>query len=177
MFPSTQRQPSSECGHEDTAHQLAVHADGSTRLLFPQEDVDAIAKGVDALNAHPIKPAGRPELLWRDRASLLGQTMRTHGPAMKTLFFGADELEQWCVVPSDGERRRPADRERTSSPTLQTLQEPILLQPWVCVRGGGFANPNPDSKAARATQDGHGARRGVRDARGHVHPDAQQLGR
>jgi hypothetical protein len=27
------------------------------------------------------------------------------------------------------------------SPTLQTLQYPILLPPWVCFRGG-FPNPN-----------------------------------
>jgi hypothetical protein len=27
------------------------------------------------------------------------------------------------------------------SPTLQTLQDPILLQPWLCFRGGGFPNP------------------------------------
>ena len=25
------------------------------------------------------------------------------------------------------------------SPTLQTLQDPILLLPWVCFRGGGFS--------------------------------------
>jgi hypothetical protein len=28
------------------------------------------------------------------------------------------------------------------SPTLLTLQEPILLLPWVCFRGGGFPNPS-----------------------------------
>jgi hypothetical protein len=27
------------------------------------------------------------------------------------------------------------------SSTLQTLQDPILLLPWVCFRGGGFPNP------------------------------------
>lgn len=44
-----------------------------------------------------IKPAGRPELLWRDRASSLGQSMRAAGPELKLLFLGADELETWCV--------------------------------------------------------------------------------
>jgi hypothetical protein len=47
-----------------------------------------------------IKPAGRPELLWRDRASSLGQSMRAAGPQLKLLFFGADELETWCVCVS-----------------------------------------------------------------------------
>jgi hypothetical protein len=47
-----------------------------------------------------IKPAGRPELLWRDRASSLGQAMREAGPQMKLLFVGADELETWCVCVS-----------------------------------------------------------------------------
>jgi hypothetical protein len=27
------------------------------------------------------------------------------------------------------------------SPTMQALQDPILLLPWVCFRGGGFSNP------------------------------------
>jgi hypothetical protein len=31
------------------------------------------------------------------------------------------------------ERRHPTGHERTGSPTLQTLQEPILLLPWVWV--------------------------------------------
>jgi hypothetical protein len=39
------------------------------------------------------------------------------------------------------ERRHATGRERLGSPTLQTLQEPILLLPWVCFRGGGFPNP------------------------------------
>jgi hypothetical protein len=32
-------------------------------------------------------------------------------------------------------------RERMGSPTLQTHQDPILLLPWLCSRGGGFPNP------------------------------------
>ena len=42
-------------------------------------------------------------------------------------------------------------RERMGSPTLQTHQDPILLLPWLCSRGGGFPNPrysvskHPDS--------------------------------
>jgi hypothetical protein len=36
------------------------------------------------------------------------------------------------------ERRHPTGRSRTGSPTLQKLQDPILLLPWVCFRGGGF---------------------------------------
>jgi hypothetical protein len=40
-------------------------------------------------------------------------------------------------------------RERMCSPTLQTLQDPILLLPWVCFEGssGGFPNPNPEVRA------------------------------
>jgi hypothetical protein len=36
------------------------------------------------------------------------------------------------------ERRHPTGRGRKGSPTLQTLQDPILLLPWVCSQGGGF---------------------------------------
>jgi hypothetical protein len=32
-------------------------------------------------------------------------------------------------------------REGMVTPTLQTLQEPILLTPWVYFRGHGFPNP------------------------------------
>ena len=39
------------------------------------------------------------------------------------------------------ERRHRTGRERMSSPTLDTLQDPILLTPWLCFRGGGFPNP------------------------------------
>ena len=38
------------------------------------------------------------------------------------------------------ERCQPKDRERMDSPTLQTLQEPILRPSWVCFRDG-FPNP------------------------------------
>ena len=43
-------------------------------------------------------------------------------------------------VPSVGavECFHPTGRERMVTPTLQTLQDPILLLPWVCFRGGGF---------------------------------------
>jgi hypothetical protein len=34
------------------------------------------------------------------------------------------------------ERRHPTGRERMGSPTLQTLQDPILLLSWLCFRGG-----------------------------------------
>jgi hypothetical protein len=30
------------------------------------------------------------------------------------------------------------------SPTLQTLQDPILLLPWVCFRGGGPPSPGEE---------------------------------
>jgi hypothetical protein len=48
------------------------------------------------------------------------------------------------------ERRHPTGRERMSSPTLKTLQDPILLLPWVCFRRSGFPNPSfrPSSMAA-----------------------------
>ena len=35
--------------------------------------------------------------------------------------------------------RKQQDKQvRMGSPTLQALQEPILLTPWLCFRGGGF---------------------------------------
>jgi hypothetical protein len=39
------------------------------------------------------------------------------------------------------ERRLYIDRERMGSPTLQTLEYPILLPPSLCFRGGGFPKP------------------------------------
>ena len=58
------------------------------------------------------------------------------------------------------ERRHPTGRERMSSPTLQTLQDPILRLPRLCFRGGGFPNPlAEDSIGGRAGTD---AREGVR---------------
>jgi hypothetical protein len=45
------------------------------------------------------------------------------------------------------ECRHPTGRERMGSPTLKTLQDPILPLPWVCFRGGGF--PNPQRRARR----------------------------
>jgi hypothetical protein len=40
------------------------------------------------------------------------------------------------------QRRHLTGRERIGQPTLQTLQDPILLLPWLCFRGGGFPNSN-----------------------------------
>jgi Ca2+-binding EF-hand superfamily protein len=43
------------------------------------------------------------------------------------------------------ERRHPTGRERTGSPTLQMLQDPILLTPWVRFRGSRWLpKPKPD---------------------------------
>ena len=52
-------------------------------------------------------------------------------------------LRRYCKLevrsPAEGpELRHRTGRERTSSPTLQTLQDPILPLSWVCFRGGGF---------------------------------------
>jgi hypothetical protein len=38
------------------------------------------------------------------------------------------------------ERHHPTGGERMVTPILQTLQNPILLMPWLCFRGG-FPNP------------------------------------
>jgi hypothetical protein len=35
--------------------------------------------------------------------------------------------------------------------TLQTLQDPILLLPWLSFRGGGFPNPKGEAWAAHAS--------------------------
>jgi hypothetical protein len=40
------------------------------------------------------------------------------------------------------QQSHPTDRVRLGAPTLQTLQDPILLTPWLCFRAGGFPNPN-----------------------------------
>ena len=40
----------------------------------------------------------------------------------------------------EAERRHPTGREIMNSPTRLTLQDPILLTPWLYFRGGGFPN-------------------------------------
>jgi hypothetical protein len=51
---------------------------------------------------------------------------------------------QFPIPPSGGEgfgsaeRRHLTGRERTGSPTLQTLQYPILLLPWLCFEAAAF---------------------------------------
>jgi hypothetical protein len=52
------------------------------------------------------------------------------------------------------ERRHPTGRERMGSPTLQTLQEPILPTPWVCFRGGGQTLTFPWSMRASSPAAG-----------------------
>ena len=47
------------------------------------------------------------------------------------------------------ERRHPTNRERMGSPTLQTLQDPILMLPWVCFRGA-FQTQNRDTGPLQA---------------------------
>jgi hypothetical protein len=42
----------------------------------------------------------------------------------------------------------PTGRKRMGSPTLQTLQEPILLTPWLSFRRGGFPNPEGTCKTS-----------------------------
>jgi hypothetical protein len=53
-----------------------------------------------------------------------------HPRATLHLGLGAFGFQQrrWRAA----ERRHPTDRERMGSPTLQTLQDPILLGAWVC---------------------------------------------
>jgi hypothetical protein len=49
-------------------------------------------------------------------------------------FYAAECLRQVS--------ERPPHRPREDgSPTLQTLQDPILLSPWLFYRGGGFPKP------------------------------------
>jgi hypothetical protein len=50
------------------------------------------------------------------------------------------------------------------SPTMQTLQDPILLLPWLCFRGGGF--PNPREPTAAASDGFHSLR--AADCRGNI---------
>ena len=66
-------------------------------------------------------------------------------PGLQVLVPGRSRAEARCAQGVGGEQQRIANpwaRERTGSPTLQTLHEPILLLPWVCLRGGGFSNPS-----------------------------------
>jgi hypothetical protein len=53
---------------------------------------------------------------------------------------GSPRFQRFSFQP----RHRPG-RERMGSPTLQTLQDPILLLAWLCFRGGGFRIPNSAS--------------------------------
>jgi hypothetical protein len=61
---------------------------------------------------------------------------RTHHVTRQPWGFGFQK-RRWRAA----ERGHPTDRESMGSLTLQTHQDPILLPPWLCFRGGGFPNP------------------------------------
>jgi hypothetical protein len=56
----------------------------------------------------------------------------------------ARSLQSMEIASGEQQRRHRTDRESMDSTTLQTLQDPILLLPWVCFRGGGFPNTGFD---------------------------------
>jgi hypothetical protein len=60
----------------------------------------------------------------------------------------------------------PTGRERTGSPTLQKLREPISLLRSVCFRGGGFPSPKVWGCCVCASQAGRGLSPGARRRRG-----------
>jgi hypothetical protein len=74
-----------------------------------------------------------------DAKSSLGAAKSSLGAAASSLgaanifqtLFGFQQ-RRWRAA----ERRHPTGRERMVTPILQTLQDPILLTPWVCFRGG-----------------------------------------
>jgi hypothetical protein len=55
------------------------------------------------------------------------------------------------------ERLHSTGRERMGSATLQPHQDPVLLLPWVCVRGDGFPNPSPFAEVTQAQRQKGGA--------------------
>ena len=65
----------------------------------------------------------------------------------RRLGFGFQQ-HQWRAA----ERRHPTDRERMVSPTLRTLQDPILLLPWLCFRGDNSPKTQPRDAEAALTQ-------------------------
>jgi hypothetical protein len=77
----------------------------------------------------------RKEHFWMGKpgvnvAIILGRQVRQTPPYAKVPISSSFSGEQ-------KDRRHPG-RERMGSSTTEALQEPILLLPWVCFRGGGF---------------------------------------
>jgi hypothetical protein len=70
------------------------------------------------------------------------------------------------------ERRHPTGRERMGQSTSQTLQDPILLLPWLCFRGGGKGGALTSHGWELAGSRAAGERRGglVRAACPPAHP-------
>jgi hypothetical protein len=71
------------------------------------------------------------------------------------------------VESREAECRHPTGRERTGSPTLQTLQDPILLLQWLCFLVAAFRTlvkvcPHPPAAAPLSPSDASGATHSLR---------------
>jgi hypothetical protein len=64
------------------------------------------------------------------------QALLRDGCVLIQAFGFQQRLFRWRAA----ERRHPTGRERTGSPTSQTLQEPIVPLPLVCIRRGRFSS-------------------------------------
>jgi hypothetical protein len=86
-------------------------------------------------------PSGARTRGCRARTARARQCWRTPGAHPSEFQGPYPKPYTWelrSVAGGEQQRRRPTGRERTSSPTLQTLQDPILLRPWGCFQGGGY---------------------------------------
>jgi hypothetical protein len=114
--------------HASQRAAAAAAADGvAAALVLKAEAATARCK---AAKADTLEKEGER---WRQRQLKLEAELKT---CVRLFRVSAARGE-------GGEGCRPTGRERMGSPTMQALQDPILLLPWVCFRGGGFSNPKP----------------------------------
>jgi hypothetical protein len=85
----------------------------------------------------PRDPAQTPD---HARCGQDDQGFRWVSVSSRGLSPGVQWATASALLRSASERRQPSPREDELA--LQTLQYPLLLQPWLCFRGGCFANPS-----------------------------------
>ena len=113
---------------------------GSTEQKPPHDSVTRIHEDLcDAINillysAHDaeLRPADVPAPAVELALPLAERTVGASPLSLVAHRSPFSPQRRWRA----SERRHPTGRKRIDSPTLQTLQYPILLLPWACFRGG-----------------------------------------
>jgi hypothetical protein len=118
----------------------------------PVEQQRALRRALEAARlGHQVEPRGRGDavvprhLPANDQGQRRGVRVRvtlTPCPDPNPLIRIGVSSSGWGFQWRAAERGHPTGRERTGSPTLQLLQDPILLQPWGLLSRCGFSRLN-----------------------------------